>query len=379
MKKYQLFFSLVLIWTNLYSQNSLETKIDSLISQKQYQIVIDKYAEVEPEYSYSALYNVGLSYYMMGDDENCLKLMNLAIKKDSIQADPYFIIGSTYNYMNQPQEAIPFLSQAIALESDSLRLANSYRTLGYSYYQSNPDSSIDAYLKAMNYEKDNPVPYIMIAQLYSDKDNKDKALDYYYLGKENSNDAYKEYTTILFNIGLAEQRKENYKDAGSAYKYLLEIDPSDYFTYAKLIQVYNQTKEYDKIPQLKQVLYDAHNKGLIEEKNLSDMFCIDQFTFNDLPIKVYERYEEGDKDKIYNKIIFYILDNDNKIQYTIQTEYSPAAVMFKEAKYILCASKDTMHMNYGIGFDDETSYEAIKNTVIKILKEEQKADNSKED
>ncbi len=81
--------------------------------------------------------------------------------------------------------------------------------------------------------------------------------------------------------------------------------------------IYNQTKEYDNILPLKKILYDAHNKELIKDENLSDMFCIDQFKVNQLSIKVFERYEEGYKNRIYNKILFYILDNDENIEYRI--------------------------------------------------------------
>ncbi len=41
--------------------------------------------------------------------------------------------------------------------------------------------------------------------------------------------------------------------------------------------------------------------------------------------------------------------------------------MNKEGKYMLCANKNEMHLNYGIIFDDDTSYETIKNTVIQAL------------
>lgn len=368
MNKFFVILTLMLSCFSLHSQNEIDVEIDKLIEYEKYETVIEKYGKISNDYSYQTLYNIGLSYYMLNNDQNCLNIIDLAIEKDSTKAAPYFIKGSTFSYMDKFKEAIPLLQKAISLESDSVKLAYIYRTIGFDYYHLNKtDLSHDAYLKAIDNENKNPLPYIMIAQLYSKKNNKDKALEYYYLGKENSSSIYEEYITILFNIGLIEQQRGNYKEAQSAYKSLIEINPTDYHTYAKLIQVYNQTKEYDKIPQLKTVLYDAHKKDLIKDENLFDMFCIDQFQINQISIKAFERYEEGDKDRIYNKILFYIIDDNGDIEYRLQTEYSPAAMINKEGKYILCANKNGMHFNYGIVFDDDTSYEAIKNTVIQVL------------
>lgn len=374
MKKYIVVVILTLSCLSLYSQNDVETIIEDLIDKEKYQEVIDKYRSIEGRYSYQVLYNIGLSYYMLGDDENCLKIMNQAIEKDSTEAAPYFILGSTYNYSGRFSEAIPFLEKAISLESDSIKIAQSYRNLGYSLYHLNKaDLSIKAYNKALENNKENPLPYIMIAQLYSDMGKDDQALEYYYKGKENSSALFKEYTTILFNIGLFEQLKGNYARAESSYLSLIEIDPTDYHTYAKLIQVYNQTQQYDKIAPLKSLLYNAHNNGDIKDESLSDMFCIDQFMHNENKVRVFERYENGDKDYIYNKLLFYILNKEGEYEYRIQTEYSPAAVSHKTGKYMLCGTKDTTHINYGIIFDDETSYETIKNYVIRILDNEIKA------
>ena len=372
MKKYITTFILAFLCFDIYSQNQIEDEIGALIISEQYQKIVDKYANETADYSYETLYNIGFSYYMLEDNENCLKFIDLALDKDSTKSAPYFIKGSTYNYMNRLEEAIPPLQKAISLESDSLRLAKSYRYLGFTYYHLNKtDLSIEAYLKAIENDKRDSNPYIMIAQLYNSLGNKNKELEYYYLGKENSSSLYDGYTTILFNIGLIEQQRGKYKEALSSYQSLIEIDPTDYHTYAKLIQAYNQAKEYGPIPQLKTVLYDAHKKGAIKDENLSDMFCIDQFKVNKVPVKAFERYEEGDKDRIYNKILFYILDDNGDIVYRIQTEYSPAAVSYGTGKYMLCANKDDAHINYGIIFDDETSYETIKNSVILILKKEE--------
>lgn len=370
MRKILYIFILIASSTAVYAQtNNVDSNIDILMIIEDYNTIITDYGDKNvDDYSAKSLYNIGFSYYMLEKDNECLKYMDLAIKKDSAFSAPYFIKGSTLNYMNKLEEAIPLFLKAISLESDKLKLAHSYVNLGYSYYQLNKyELALEAYNKAIEYDNSAPIPYMMIAQIYSDRDQKEKSLDAYYKGKENVSKEYNEYITILFNIGLLEQLRNNYKNAETIYNELLEIDPNDYHTYAKLIQIYNHNKEYEKVFPLKKKLYSAHKEGLIKDENLLDMFCIDQFMHNNRQIKVFERYEDGDSKKIYNKLLFYILDENQNIDFRIQAEYSPAAVAFGEAKYMLCANKGEIHINYGIGFDDNSTYDEIKNTVISIL------------
>ena len=372
MKKIFTSLFLLIIIFNACSQTNKDVDIENLIALEQYQTIIENYADKDIDtYSAKSLYNIGFSYYMLEDDDNSLKYMDLAINKDSTSPAPYFIKASIYTYMNRLEEAIPFFQKAINLETDKEKLARSYRYLGDSYYHLNKDDlALKTYYKAIEYDNSVATPYIMIAQIYSNQNQDDKALEAYYKGKENTSKESKSYITILFNIGLFEQGQGNYEKAEKAYKELIDIDSTDYHTYAKLIQIYNHNKEYDKATPLKEVLYSAHKEGLIQDENLSDMFCIDQFTHNGKRIQVFERYQEGDSQRIYNKILFYILKENGELDFRIQTEYSPAAVAFGEAKYILCANKDNAHLNYGIGFTDDSSYEKIKNTVIKILDKE---------
>lgn len=369
MKKALVILIITLISINVYSQNERDAAIEVLIALEQYETIIKDYADNNSnEYSAKSLYNIGFSYYMLEDDENCLKYMDLAIVKDSIMPAPYFIKASTYNYMGKLEEAIPYFYKAISLETDNKKLAHSHESLGYSFYHLNKeDLALEIYTKAIGYDSTLSTPYIMIAQIYSKQGKDDKALESYYKGKNNISKELQSYITILFNIGLFEQLKGSYDKAETAYKELIEIAPTDYHTYAKLIQVYYHNKEYDKAIPLKQVLYLAHKDGIIKDENLSDMFCVDQFTHNGKQIRVFERYQEGDSKNIYNKILFYILKDDGEIDFRIQTEYSPAAVALGEGKYMLCANKDDAHLNYGMIFDDNSSYETIKKAVISIL------------
>ena len=81
---------------------------------------------------------------------------------------------------------------------------------------------------------------------------------------------------------------------------------------------------------------------------------------------------------IFNKQLFYILNNAGDVEFTIQTEYSPISVEMGGAKYILCGSQGGTHFNYGIGFNDDMKYSNLKATVIKILEKKYKQEEKTE-
>jgi hypothetical protein len=56
----------------------------------------------------------------------------------------------------------------------------------------------------------------------------------------------------------------------------------------------------------------------------------------------------------------------------LQTEYSPISISLGGAKYILCATRNGAHINYGIGFNDDAPYQDIRETVIRVLEKQLK-------
>jgi len=223
-----------------------------------------------------------------------------------------------------------------------------------------------AYQKAT--EQINPPDraFYMIPQIYSHRNETSKALDAFYLAKSKISKETDSYITVLYNIGLIESLNGNYDKSEPIFLEILQLAPGDYQSYAKLIQVYYHRREYDKAKPYKEKLYEAKKNGLLKD-NLADMFCFDQFKWNDKLIQAFERYEEGPKSTIFNKHLFYVLSADNKIEYRIQTEYSPFIAERGEGKYILCMSKGDMHYTFRIGFDDNFKYDDLKAAVVDVL------------
>ena len=77
--------------------------------------------------------------------------------------------------------------------------------------------AINYYKKATEQINSSERPYSMIAQIYSDLDDKDKALEAYYVVKSKVSKDSDSYINALFNIGLFESFKENYAKAELAF------------------------------------------------------------------------------------------------------------------------------------------------------------------
>lgn len=364
MKKIFTTFIFTICSLTIFAQDKIIDELKTLSDNKQYDKIIEQHASKSNEYSAKSLYYIGLAYYMKEDDNNCIKFMDLSINKDSKDPAPHYIKASTLNYMGKYNEAIKCFQTAINVKSDD---AEFYSGLGDSYYQLEKfDLALENYKKATEQNKCPDRPYSMIAQIYSDLKQNDKALEAFYNAKSKISNQSNSYINALFNIGLLESLKGNYEKAEPVFVELLQLDPTDFHSYAKLIQIYYHRKEYEKAKPYKDKLYEAHKKGLLKD-NLKDMFCFDQFKWNDHLIQVFERYENENKGDIYNKHIFYVIDNSDKIVLRVQTEFSPISIELGGPKYLLCANKGGTHYNPGIGFNDDLKYDNLKTEAIKLF------------
>lgn len=345
------------------AQDQVAEELKSLSDNRQYDQIIKEHVANAGNYSAKSLYYIGLAYYMKEDDNNCIKFMDRAIEKDPNEPAPHYIKASTLNYMGKFNEAISYFQTAIKLKPGD---AEFYSGLGDSYHNlENPQMALDSYKKATQQENCPERPYSMIWQIYSDLKENDKALEAFYVAKNKSSAKSKSYINALFNIGLLEFFGGNYEKAEAAFTELIQLDPADFHSYAKLIQVYYHRKEYDRAQPYKDKLYDAHKKGKLTG-NLKDMFCFDQFKWKEYSVQAFERYENENKGNIYYKQIFYLIDQAGKIALTVQTEFSPISVGMGGPKYLLCATKDGSHYNRGIGLDD-VKYDELKAQAIKLF------------
>ena len=368
MKSIATTFILTISSLTIFAQDHTTEELKTLSDNKQFDKIIEQHVSKSEGYTAKSLYYIGRAYYMKEDDNNCIKFMNLSIDKDPKDPAPFFFKASTLNYMQKYDEAVQSFQSAISLKSDD---ADFYSGLGDAYYHLGKlDLALEVYKKATEQKHCPDRPYSFVAQIYSDQNNNDKALAAFQIAKSKIDKKSDAYINALFNIGLVESLSGNYEAAEPTFVELLQLDPKDFHSYAKLIQIYYHKKEYEKAKPYKNKLYEAYKKGELED-NLKDMFCFDQFKWKNKLIQAYERYEEGSKD-IYNKHLFYVVGQGNNIEFRIQTEYSRISVEQGGSKYLLCRTKGDAHSTFNIGFNDNFKYDDLKNFVIDVLEEKVK-------
>lgn len=347
-----------------YAQNSTDEKLKALNDNKQYSEIIAQYANQEQTLSAKGLYYVGMAYYMQEDDANTIKFMDLSIKKDPKDTGPYYIKGSTLNYMGRFNEAIACFKEATKIHTEALV----YMGLGDAYYSLGQlKEAYSAFSMATNLRGVQPRAFYMVAQILNEQNDTVNALKAFYKATGQIPATSPLYANTYFNIGLMEYLQGNSANAEPAFQEVIKANPEDYHAYAKLIQVYYNLKQYDKAAPYRQQLYDAQKAGKLKGTQLDDMFCFDQFEHKGHRIMAFERYEEGPKSTIYNKHVFYVHDDEGNILMTVQTEYSPLAKELGSAKYMLCATKGDTHYNSGLGLNDDIKYETLKEGAIKMI------------
>jgi tetratricopeptide (TPR) repeat protein len=368
MKKNLLTLTICLLSLSNYAQEQIKTELKKAYGEKKYDLIISEHSEKVSEYPAKAIYYVGMAYYMKADDNKVLELMNLSIKKDKTDSDVYFIKGMTLNYMEKFNQAIESFNKAIKLDSSN---TNYFSGLGDSYVSLEKyEKALAAYITAT--EKSEPIdrPFTMIPQVYVNLNQPKKALKAFYISKQTISKESNSYINALYNIGLYELLNKNYDKSEIAYQELIKISPTDFHSYAKLIQIYYSRKEYDKAKPLREKLYQAYEKGLLKD-DLKNMFCFDQFNWNDKLIQVFERFavEEGE---LYYKHLFYVVNDKGEIEFRIQTENSPIAEELGSGKYAIGMDKNGTHSTFGF-IQEDFKYEDLKSIVIKILEDDIKA------
>lgn len=359
--------ALALFAFQLFAQQEIVDELKQLKDGEQYEKIIKEHAGKAEDYPAKAVYYIGMAYYMTEEDEKCLEMMDLSLKKDDSDPDCHYIKAMTYSFMDEYDKAIASFNEAIELHPTS---SVYYTGLGDAYYYSDrPDKALAAFTTSIEQEDPEERSYVMIAQIYNDQDKNEEALKHYYTARQNIYDNSQYYTNVVYNIGLLEFLDKNYEKAVLALEELLTYDPEDYGAYAKIIQAYYGMQQYDKAEPFKKRLYEAYHEGKLKETKLSEDFCFDQFAWKENSVWAYERFEE-EEGKLYYKHVFYVVDKNKDIVCTVQTENSPLpADMLNGAKYAIGMDKGSSHYTYFFVKED-IAYDELKKIVFQVLNNE---------
>lgn len=320
--------------------------------------------------SAAALNILGMAYHMQSQDDMAMAIFDKAGAKAPKDPRSYYNKGLVLNSMQQYAAAIPVFEKAQACDVS----ARHYEGMGVAYKGLNKiPQALDVLTKAAELPDDDGHANVMIGQIYTAQHENEKALAVFYKVKDKLLKDGEDYQAACIGICDLEIKEGRHELAQPVVQELLEIDTMNYVAMTKMVQICYHDKDFVNGDRYKAKLYAAQRDGNLDGE-LNDRFCIDCFKWNKKDVVVYERYEHGTSDKMYNKIIFMVMAGPEAIAMTLQTAYSPAAAAQGSKPYILCADEGNQHVNFDVSADDNTKYEDLKTAVLKILEEKKQAE-----
>lgn len=364
----------ILTYSISYGQNEISENIKELYKQKKYDEIIKHKNKKGEEYSAKAYYFVAMSYYMKNLDDNAIKYFDIAIKKGPVDHDMFFYKGMALYFKGKYQESLPNFSKAIEMLPGE---PDFYGGKGEAFYALNQkDSALYYFAKAIALPKCETRIFLLAGELYQEKNDISNALITYEAALKTIDKSSIDYQTTLYNVGLVNQLTGNIVRAKEMFEQSLSLEPNDFHCMAKLVQIFYSLDQIEKSKPYKEKLYVGYRNNKLPE-GMKEMFCFDQFVWNNKRIMVFENFDEPEK-IMYAKHQFFILDDKGDIEYRIDSESSIAIRMAKEdAKYVLCLVKNNTHNTYWhYMFNDTYDYKDLKKAVIDILENKVKPGSS---
>lgn len=358
---------LTLLVTNSYTQVDLVDTLKQLYNADQFEKIIAYKPKKNEILSAKALFYKGMAYYMMSEDSDANKYLDLAIKKGPVDFDMFFYKGELLYYADKYKESLPYFDKAIQLLPTEPAF---YAGKGEAYYaMENLDSAIVYFEKAAEFPTCKPRVFLLMGEIYQELNQNEKAYEVYTKALGMISEENESYQNCSFNVGLMQQLTQRYAEAKATFEKHITAFPNDYYAMSKLVQSHYALSEFEKALPYKEKLYAAHKAKKLPSE-LSEMFCFDQFIWNGKRVMAFETFDEPDE-LMFAKHHFYIVDENGNTEYRIDSESSFAIKMNgPKSKYVLCLVKGRSHFTYWqFVFDDNYKYPELKKSVLDILDE----------
>ncbi|MDB4835436.1 tetratricopeptide repeat protein, partial [Cyclobacteriaceae bacterium] len=114
-----LFFTLLTTFSFLVTSQETDSIYEVIYAEyelEHYKEIVSTHAEKMEQYSPLSIYYIGMSYYLLGNDDECINTMDVLLKKDNQFADAYYIKGNCYTFQIQSKKAISEFQKAIQIE-----------------------------------------------------------------------------------------------------------------------------------------------------------------------------------------------------------------------------------------------------------------------
>ena len=229
--------------------------------------------------------------------DEAISELQVSLQQEPDNADALAILGGIYVNLEQLDEAVTALNQALAIEADHpLALSNLcsalalqgtanalatceqaaakdpenadvYNGLGIIYGQQGQfDEAVTAFLQAIQFEPNHEWAHNNLGRTYVNMGQFEEGIVELNKAAQITPDNAKTY----YNLGLAHANLEQYAEAIPAYQETLRLDPSMVLTYIDMAVVYTRMEQYeDAIASFEtylEVVPNADNKAAVEEE-----------------------------------------------------------------------------------------------------------------
>ena len=366
----------LLILSILFTHGLLLCQVDlvdtfrRLYHDEKYDVIINYEKSDYEILSAKAIYYRAMSHYMKSEDALALELFDLAIELGPVDHDMFYYKGMTHYYLDENDPALTFIDKAISLLPDEPAF---YASKGDVYYKLEEIDSARVYFeKATVLPSHDTRVLLSLGEIYQYQNQIEKALGAYQAAMDELSIADDLHQNCSYNLSLMQYLVGDFEKAKFGLQQHVKLYADDYHAVAKLIQAHYALAEYDESQQYRDLLYDAYESNVLPDQ-MKDMFCFDQFMWDDRLIMVFENFDESEESLI-EKHQFFILDEDGKTDYKIASESSFATRLDKaNKKYVLGLTKDGVHSTFwDYRFNDDLNYPELKEAVLDILNQKVK-------
>lgn len=182
---------------------------------------------------------------------------------------------------------------------------------------------------------------------------------------------------ILFNAGMAAFQIKDYAFAAEAWTKLKTVDPLDWHTRSKLVQVYQALGKPAERDKERTELFEMWKAAKPAELKQRAEYCRDQFEVKGLKVMAFEHFElKGDRALRYVFSILNKAEDGEEFRISLgsykftnavwREQQNPKPKEDERLFHLDGYFKNGSHATYGMYFP-EPSYDAVRAKVIQIL------------
>lgn len=364
MKRFVIIFVALIVFQTVFAQEDKDLEVlTQYYSQEKFQDIIKYKKNKADQLSADALYYKGLAYFMLEQDKNALEFFAKAIEKGPSTQEMYYYKGLTLLYLKEYRQALTDLNEAV---DQFPGVYNVYALIGETYMQMDkPDSAILNFKKAAMFPECHVRVFLLMGEIYRKQNMNDEAVRSFQTALSKIDTSDEEYPRASFNLGLVYQLSQQYENAKAVFLHHLDLFPEDIEAVCKMIQLYTALGELDKIAPYQKILFDAAEKNNLP-RHMKDMYCFDQFNWNERLVMAFEYFEENQESYI-SKHKYFILKEGDEIDFAVFSEKDTSKGNMDGSYRFQMIRNDTL-FSYCKDIDGIMSnYLALRDTVLNIL------------